>query len=209
MHISQPVRPQPSIDRLLAALEPHAIPLKAVARKKLTWDYKGKSQLYLFKAGEISILRASDGLLMVTVYDAHLFGVAEMLQPMRSHGLRTEVESTVLRIDGDVAIRIITEKNLWQDVTALLAYHTAYMAYRDTLVLQQRTYSVIRNHLLEMILLPEETRMRTSMLDYIQDRTHLSRSSVLNVLSALKKGKYIQFIRGGYLQSITTLPEKF
>lgn len=209
MHISQPVRPQPSIDRLLAALEPHAIPLKAVARKKLTWDYKGKPQLYLLKAGEISILRTSDGLLMVTVYDAHLFGVAEMLQPMRSHGLRTEVESTVLRIDGDVAIRIITEKNLWQDVTALLAYHTAYMAYRDTLVLQQRTYSVIRNHLLEMILLPEETRMRTSMLDYIQDRTHLSRSSVLNVLSALKKGKYIQFIRGGYLQSITTLPEKF
>ncbi|MBV8042276.1 winged helix-turn-helix transcriptional regulator [Pluralibacter sp.] len=209
MHISQPVRPQPSIDRLIAALEPHAITLKSVARKKLTWDYKGEPQLYLFKEGEISILRASDGLVMVTVYEPHLFGVAEMLQPMRGHGLRTEVESTVLRIDADVAIRIFTEKNLWQDVTALLAYHTAYMGYRDTLVLQQRTYSVIRNHLLEMILLPEETRMRTSMLDYIQDRTHLSRSSVLNVLSALKKGKYIQFIRGGYLQSITTLPEKF
>ncbi|ADO46802.1 winged helix-turn-helix transcriptional regulator [[Enterobacter] lignolyticus] len=209
MHISQPVRPQPSIDRLIAELEPYATPLKAVARKKLSWDHKSGPQLYLFKEGEISILRASDGLVMVTVYEPHLFGVAEMLQPMRGHALRAEIESTVLRIDGDVAMRIFTEKNLWQDVTALLAYHTAYMGYRDTLVLQQRTYSVIRNHLLEMILLPEETRMRTSMLDYIQDRTHLSRSSVLNVLSALKKGKYIQFIRGGYLQSITTLPEKF
>lgn len=209
MHITQPVRPQEAIDRLLEALEPHATPLNAIARKKMSWDYKGQPQLYLFKSGEISILRASDGLLMVTVYEPHLFGIAEMLQPMRTHGLRAEVECEILRIGTDDAIRILREKNLWEDVTTLLSYHTAYMTYRDELVLQQRTYSVIRNHLMEMILLPEETRMRISMLDYIQDRTHLSRSSILNVLSALKKGKYIQFIRGGYLQHIESLPEKF
>jgi CRP-like cAMP-binding protein len=209
MHITQPVRPQEAIERLLAALEPHAVPLNAIARKKISWDFKGKPQLYLFKAGEISILRSSDGLLMVTVYDAHLFGIAEMLQPMRTHGLRAEIDCTILRIDAEDALPILRDQNLWEDVTRLLSYHTAYMTYRDELVVQQRTYSVIRNHLLEMILLPEETRMRTSMLDYIQDRTHLSRSSILNVLSALKKGKYIQFIRGGYLQHIESLPEKF
>ncbi|VTM59683.1 Crp/Fnr family transcriptional regulator [Klebsiella pneumoniae] len=74
-------------------------------------------------------------------------------------------------------------------VTSLLAYHTSYMVYRDDLVLQQRTYSVIRNHLLEMMLLSDETRQRVSILEYIQDRTLLSRSSILNVLSALKKGR--------------------
>ncbi|MGL4723904.1 MAG: helix-turn-helix domain-containing protein [Scandinavium sp.] len=209
MHITQPVRPQEAINRLLSALEPHATPMNAIARKKINWDYKGKPQLYLFMKGEISMLRASDGLLIVTVYDAHLFGIAEMMQPMRTHVLRAEVSSELLRIDAEDAIQVLREQNLWEEVTILLSYHTAYLTYRDALVLQQRTYSVIRNHLLEMILLPEETRMRTSMLDYIQDRTHLSRSSVLNVLSALKKGKYIQFIRGGYLQHIETLPEKF
>lgn len=209
MHITQPDRPQKAINRLLDALEPHATPMNAIARKKINWEHKGKSQLYLFKRGEISILRASDGLLMVTVYEPHLFGIAEMMQPMRTHGLRAEVECEILRIDAEDAIKVLREQNLWEEVTVLLSYHTAYLTYRDALVLQQRTYSVIRNHLLEMILLPEETRMRVSMLDYIQDRTHLSRSSVLNVLSALKKGKYIQFIRGGYLQHIETLPEKF
>ena len=89
-----------------------------------------------------------------------------------------------------------------------MAYHTSYMVYRDDLVLQQRTYSVIRNHLLEMMLLSEETRQRVSILEYIQDRTLLSRSSILNVLSALKKGGYIAFARGGYLQNIVSLPEK-
>jgi DNA-binding IscR family transcriptional regulator len=62
---------------------------------------------------------------------------------------------------------------------------------------------------MEMFLLPEENRLRVSMLEYIQDRTHLSRSSILNVLSALKKGGYIEFARGGYLQNMTALPEKF
>ncbi|HEX4500985.1 MAG TPA: helix-turn-helix domain-containing protein [Scandinavium sp.] len=209
MHIAPPIRPQQAINRLLDALEPHATPISAVARKKLNWQYKGKQQIYLFREGEISILRDSDGLLMITVYEGHVFGIAEILQPMRGHVLRTEIESVVLRMDAEEAIRIIKEQNLWEDVTSLLAYHTSYLAYRDALVLQQRTYAVIRSHLMEMILLPEEMRMRISILDYIQDRTHLSRSSVLNVLSALKKGKYIQFIRGGYLQHIESLPEKF
>lgn len=146
---------------------------------------------------------------MVTVYEPHLFGVAEMLQPSRSHGLRAEVDTEILRIDSDKAMQLFSEHNMWEEVTRLLAYHTSYLVYRDDLVLQQRTYSVIRNHLMEMLLLPEETRSRVSMLEYIQDRTHLSRSSILNVLSALKKGDYIEFARGGYLQSITSLPEKF
>ncbi len=209
MHITSPIRPQEAINRLLEALEPFATAVNAVPRKKLNWHYKGKQQLWLCKDGEISILRMSDGLLMITVYEGHIFGVAEILQPMRGHVLRAETECSLSRIDAEEALQIFREQNLWEDVTSLLAYHTAYLAYRDALVLQQRTYAVIRNHLMEMILLPEDMRMRISILDYIQDRTHLSRSSILNVLSALKKGKYIQFIRGGFLQHIESLPEKF
>ena len=209
MNIKPPIRPQKTIDRLIDVLEPHATPVNAIARKRLTWEYKGKTQLFIFKKGELSIIRNSDKLLMVTVYEPHLFGVAEMLQPSRSHSLRAEVSSELLRIDYDLASALFRQHNLWEEVTSLLAYHTSYLVYRDDLVLQQRTYSVIRNHLLEMMLLTAETRQRVSILEYIQDRTHLSRSSILNVLSALKKGGYIAFARGGYLQSIASLPEKF
>lgn len=188
MNIKPPIRPQKTIDRLIDVLEPHATPVNAIARKRLTWEYKGKTQLFIFKKGELSIIRNSDRLLMVTVYEPHLFGVAEMLQPSRSHSLRAEVSCELLRIDYDLASALFRQHNLWEEVTSLLAYHTSYMVYRDDLVLQQRTYSVIRNHLLEMMLLSEETRQRVSILEYIQDRTLLSRSSILNVLSALKKG---------------------
>ena len=62
---------------------------------------------------------------------------------------------------------------------------------------------------MEMIRLPEESRLRTSILDYIQERTHLSRSSILNVMFALKNGGYIDIKRGGYLLEVINLPEKF
>ncbi|HDX4050449.1 TPA: helix-turn-helix domain-containing protein [Enterobacter soli] len=209
MHILPPVRPEQSIARLTALLEPIAEKVKLVPRKRITWTHKGRQQMYLFQQGELSLLRASDGLLLVTVYEPHLFGIAEMIQPTQGHMLRVETESTVLRADAEQAATLFREQGVWEDVAAVLSYHTAYLIYRDAQVVQQRTYSVIRNHLQEMILLPEEARMRTTILDYIQDRTLLSRSSILNVLSALKQGKYISFKRGGYLLEMTHLPESF
>lgn len=204
-----PIRPEQSIQRLTALLQPIAEKMKVVPRKRVTWTHKNQPQLFLFLEGELSILRASDGLLIVTVYDPHLFGIAEMIQPVRGHLLRAESESTILRVDAQTAMQVFREEGAWEDVASVLSYHTAYLFYRDALVVQQRTYSVIRNHLQEMILLPEETRMKISILDYIQERTHLSRSSVLNVLSALKNGHYIEFKRGGYLLSVNSLPERF
>lgn len=209
MHILPPVRPEQSIQRLTALLEPIAEKMKVVPRKRILWSHKNQQQLYLFLEGELSILRASDGLLIVTVYEPHLFGIAEMIQPVRGHLLRAETESTILRVDARIAMQTFREQGVWEDVASVLSYHTAYLFYRDALVVQQRTYSVIRNHLHEMILLPEEMRMRISILEYIQERTHLSRSSVLNVLSALKRGGYIAFLRGGYLTDLKNLPERF
>lgn len=209
MLVLPPVRPEESIARLTAIIEPVAEKLTVTPRKRMTWTYKGRQQMYLLLEGELSILRASDGLLIVTVYEPHLFGIAEMIQPTQGHILRTESASTVLRVDAQLAAARFRQEGVWEDVAALLSYHTAYLIYRDAQIVQQRTYSVIRNHLHEMILLPEETRMRTTILDYIQDRTLLSRSSILNVLSALKQGKYITFKRGGYLLELGHLPESF
>lgn len=186
MLVLPPVRPEESIARLTAIIEPVAEKLTVAPRKRMTWTYKGRQQMYLLLEGELSILRASDGLLIVTVYEPHLFGIAEMIQPTQGHILRAESVSTVLRVDAQLAATRFRQEGVWEDVAALLSYHTAYLIYRDAQIVQQRTYSVIRNHLHEMILLPEETRMRTTILDYIQDRTLLSRSSILNVLSALK-----------------------
>ncbi|CDL18398.1 FIG00732169: hypothetical protein [Klebsiella pneumoniae IS46] len=50
MNIKPPIRPQKTIDRLIDVLEPHATPVNAIARKRLTWEYKRQNPaLYFLK----------------------------------------------------------------------------------------------------------------------------------------------------------------
>lgn len=209
MTIPHPSRPEASIERLVAVLEPYGTPMDVIPRKRINWGYKQSPQFYVFKKGELSVLRASDGLVIATVYDQNVFGIAESIQPLRSHILRAETECTILRLDASLAHELITQHDMWRDVAVILAYYTTRLFYRDSVVVQQRTYSIIRGHLVELFLLPEDLRLRTSILDYIQERTHLSRSSILNVMFALKNGGYIEIKRGGYLLDVINLPEKF
>jgi hypothetical protein len=209
MTLSVPERPAETIDRLLSALLPVSTAFDVVPRKRLHWNYRGKPQFYLFLEDEISVLRALDGLVIATAYDPHLFGIAESMQPLHCHNLRIDTQARLMRIDADLAKEKFTELNLWQDVSLTLSYFTSYLFYRDALVVQQRTYSVIRNHLMEMIHLPLETRLRVSILEYIQERTYLSRSSVLNMIFALKEANYLATKRGGYLLDLAELPESF
>ncbi|MCE0801392.1 helix-turn-helix domain-containing protein [Buttiauxella sp. A2-C1_F] len=209
MTISPPTRPESAIQRLIAILEPHGTPMEVIPRKRINWEYKEIPQFYIFKQGEISVLRAADGLVIATVSGQNLFGIAESIQPLRSHILRVETECTMLRLDASLAHEIITQEGMWKDIAVILAYYTTHLFYRDSVVVQQRTYSIIRGHLIEMNRLPEDSRLRTSILDYIQERTHLSRSSILNVMFALKNGGYINIKRGGYLLAVINLPEKF
>ena len=114
MHILPPVRPELAIARLTAILEPIAEKVKLIPRKRITWAHKGRQQMYMFVQGELSLLRASDGLLLVTVYEPHLFGIAEMIQPTQGHILRAETESTILRVDADRAATLFTEEGVWE-----------------------------------------------------------------------------------------------
>ncbi|TDS93101.1 winged helix-turn-helix DNA binding protein [Rahnella sp. BIGb0236] len=209
MKITPPQRPEESVSRLISALMPVSTPITVVPRKRLAWAYQGNPQFYLFLEGEVSVLRASDGLVMATAYEPLVFGIAEAMQKVHSQTLRVDTQAALRRVDAAQAMAIFSENTLWQDVAATLSYFSSYLFYRDALVVQQRTYSVIRNHLQEMILLPADTRLRISILEYIQERTHLSRSSVLNVIHALKAGDYIETSRGGYLLELTQLPEEF
>ncbi len=138
MHILPPVRPEHSIERLTAVLEPIAEKVKLALRKRIIRKHKGRQQMYLFQEGALLCCGHPDGLLLVSVFEPHLFGIAEMIQPTQGHILRAERESLILRADADESRRAFREQGVWEDVAALLSYHTAYLIYRDARVVQQR-----------------------------------------------------------------------
>lgn len=208
MNTIPPKRPNSAIDLILESLIPVAEKITPPPRKLVVWKQQSEANLYLFLDGEISILRSSDNLILAKICDPHVFGIAEIFQSQRSHSLRPEMTSTLLKIKAEKAKKIFDEQNLWRSATELLAYHTAYLGYRDAIVLQQYTYPIVRDHLIEMMTLPEESRKKITILRYIQERTYLSRSSILNILSKLKKSGHIVYARGGILKEIKSIPDR-
>ncbi|MHC5178856.1 helix-turn-helix domain-containing protein [Serratia rhizosphaerae] len=202
-----PQRPESAISLLINELTPHAVACNYPPRKIIEWKHKDEANIYLFLDGQLSILRSSDKLVLGSVYEPHIFGIVELFQHQRTHALRLDTPSTVLKLSALKAKEIFRERNLWCPITEILAYYISYLGYRDSLVYQQLIYSVIREHLFEIMNLPDNIRKNTTILRYIQDRTHLSRSSILNNLSTLKNEGRISYARGGYLLEIISLPE--
>ncbi|MEJ5074150.1 helix-turn-helix domain-containing protein [Enterobacter ludwigii] len=207
MVICPPKRPDEAIEILINALTPLGERIDIIARKRVGWGTQEKPYIYLCIEGEVSVLRISDGLLLGSTSERHVLGFTEMFCPIRSNLIRAETKCTMIRVDARLAIGEIERLSLWRAVAELATYHTTYMVYRDMQIVNQRTPPVVHQYLQELDQLPEERKYRVNILNYIQERTGLSRSSILNVVSSLKKKKYIDYERGGYQLKINNLPE--
>ncbi|MDX6018933.1 helix-turn-helix domain-containing protein [Scandinavium sp. V105_16] len=206
MVIGPPKRPDEAINILINALQPLGERIHVIARKRIGWGTREKPYIYLVIEGEVSVLRLSDGLMLGSTREPHVLGFTEMFFPVRSNQIRAETECTLIRIDASRVISEIDRLNLWRAVAELSTYHTTYMVYRDLQIVNQRTPPVVYQYLQEMDQLPDEQKHRINILSYIQERTGLSRSSILNVVAWLKKHKYIDYQRGGYHLKVNNLP---
>lgn len=68
-----------------------------------------------------------------------------------------------MQIDAEKAFSIFDREGLWKDVSNLLAYYLQFLAERDNKLIQQRTYNIIRDFLIELNKLPEEFRNRETI----------------------------------------------
>ena len=67
---------------------------------------------------------------------------------------------------------------------------------------------MVREFLYEINELIVHQQRDINIYDYIQEYTNLARSTIIKILSDLKKGQYI-VVEKGRLLNLTTLPEKY
>ncbi|EGS9018100.1 Crp/Fnr family transcriptional regulator [Salmonella enterica] len=163
MLIQQPVRPDEVIGRLINRLEPVATNVSPSCGRWLPWKYRGCRQIYLIKRGEVSFVRRSDNLYIVTFFEPSIFGIAEHFHPTEYLYLKIKNEADIMQIDAEKAFSIFDREGLWKDVSNLLAYYLQFLAERDNKLIQQRTYNIIRDFLIELNKLPEEFRNRETI----------------------------------------------
>ncbi|MDK7601440.1 helix-turn-helix domain-containing protein, partial [Citrobacter freundii] len=87
-------------------------------------------------------------------------------------------------------------------------YSTKPLELRDLQLIGNNSYDQIRATLISMMKWDDVLRSRIGVMNYIHQRTRISRSVVAEVLAALRKGGYIEMNKGK-LVSINRLPFEY
>lgn len=198
-------KPMEYIQKLIENIEPYAetfIPAKGEA---LRYMYNNKRVCYLLLEGGASLHRRGDGMILNSEKAPFLLGVSN-LQTQHPHLYIRAMENVRMsRIPLERLSLVIEKENLWESLCHLIIYTASRIYEHCTMISQLSSYEIIRIQLLELMQEPERMRMNITASNYIQDRTYLSRSGIMRILSELRDSECI-ILKRGVLLSINDLP---
>jgi hypothetical protein len=159
--------------------------------------------------GIVGIFRESDHLLVTHVYAPFVLGFALTENHHHPH-IYLKARNTVRyeMIPRQRALVIFDEKQLWKSVAWVQGFMATELFRQPASYVGQSSYQLIRQMLLAFMQEEELLRNNMTALEYLQERTLLSRSGIQRILSELKKGGYIS-LESGKLLDVHRLPERF
>lgn len=164
--------------------------------------------IHIIVSGDVEFRRESDELCMFSIQGQFIFGLSAIFYNA-SHMYGLVRSNTVVRsIKKDEFQRLMSANNLWPVLTKVLSWYICILSKRDDVLVARSAYSVVREFLFEINELIVHHKRDINVYDYIQEYTNLARSTIIKILSDLKKGQYI-VVEKGRLLSITALPEKY
>ncbi|WMU74342.1 helix-turn-helix domain-containing protein [Enterobacter bugandensis] len=199
------LRPQPEMEAIISATEGFEEKTLKKWQKISTAD---SQYIHIIVSGEVEFRRESDELCMFTVTGQCVFGLSAIFfQSAHMYGL-VRANTVVRSIKKEDFAQLMTEKNLWPELTKVLSWYICLLSKRDDVLVARSAYSVVREFLYEINELIVHQQRDINIYDYIQEYTNLARSTIIKILSDLKKGQYI-VVEKGRLLNLTTLPEKY
>ncbi|POT58467.1 hydrogen peroxide resistance inhibitor IprA [Citrobacter amalonaticus] len=154
-------------------------------------------------------LRRGENILIGIAQAPFIMGLADgVMKNDVQYQLVNESSGSGYHLPASQTIKIIEENNLWREAFCWLAWQNRIMEMRDVQLIGNNSYDQIRATLISMIEWDEELRFRIGVMNYIHQRTRISRSVVAEVLAALRKGGYIEMNKGK-LVGINRLPSEY
>ena len=163
---------------------------------------------FVILEGVISLRREENVLIGIT-QAPYIMGLADgLMKNDIPYKLIAEGNCTGYHLPAKQTITLIEQNQLWRDAFYWLAWQIRFLELRDVQLIGHNSYEQIRATLLSMIDWNEELRSRIGVMNYIHQRTRISRSVVAEVLAALRKGGYIEMNKGK-LVAINRLPSEY
>lgn len=167
-----------------------------------------KRMCFFLVQGVCNIKRVGDAMIIYRTKAPSIIGLNDLGPDSSEVIIQANSNIKYFQIAREEALLHVEEHHLWKPVAFVLMHISA--RFNDYLkdYVAIPTYNLICNLLQKLNDEDFETRATISAAKYILDRTSLSRSGVMKVLSELSKGGHITISRG-LLIRINHLPEKY
>lgn len=200
-------KPLVHIQKLMDCISPYAEIFTPSRGEALRYIYNNKRVCYLLHEGNVTLHRRGDGMILNSEKGPFLLGVSN-LQTQHPHlYVRASEDVKISRISAERISLVIEKEQLWESLCHLIIYTASRIYEHCTVISQLSSYEIIRIQLLELMQESERFRMNVTAANYIQDRTYLSRSGIMRILSRLREDGHIELQRG-VLLGVSHLPVK-
>lgn len=202
-------KPVQHIDTLIHCLAPYSNIFKTSAKQIINYESGESRQCYLLLEGTVALFRSRDSFMLNSESAPYVFGLSNQHADANYLHMRTLEDSLIASIPLHEANRIIAENNLWKSLAKVLIYTAGRIYEHCTRIYAPSSYDIIRSQLYELMDESVEIRLHTTVANYIQARTFLSRSSIMKILADLRKGGYITTRRGVLIDIPQRIPLKY
>ncbi|MGN7896837.1 helix-turn-helix domain-containing protein [Enterobacter sp. 22452] len=177
-------------------------------RQLISLDNYDEPMTFLLHSGIVAVYRTRDQLLLKFIQAPMIIGMNDLIDTNAGIYMLAcgEIKYEIRPLAS--TLEIIDTRNLWQEAAYSYMYAIKRLLEAHETSVGLSTYELIRLNLVALMTEKEDIRLNVNACDYIQEKTHLSRSRVMKILSDLKTGDYIEIHRG-VLTKIHRLPENY
>lgn len=208
--INEPVKNEAAIVKLINIFKQNAKDVDIEPEgKDFEFVENGELLVLLLCEGKMDIYKTSDNLLYASATAPFILGIEGSLYRYNHYRFRLHHHCVVKTLTLKHCVELISAHNLIKTVLDYQAYLNDYTASRIELLVNRTAYEIVRGLLYEIEKLPYEIRIKTSIINYIKYRSNLSKTGIVSIISALRKGGYIEVCRGKMISISRKLPKKY
>ncbi|MCW4781862.1 helix-turn-helix domain-containing protein [Enterobacter chuandaensis] len=202
------MKPENYIIKLIHELSEPARVKLGRQRQIISLDQHEEPMTFILHSGIAAVYRTRDQLLLKFIEAPMIVGMNDLIDTNAGFYMQAcgEIKYEIKPLKS--TLEIINNRNLWQEAAYSYMYAIKRLLEAHETSVGLSTYELIRLNLVALMTEKEELRLAVNACDYIQEKTHLSRSRIMKILSDLKAGGYIDVERG-ILMSIHRLPDNY
>ncbi|WP_260515794.1 helix-turn-helix domain-containing protein [Serratia fonticola] len=206
--VSEQTKALTAVEEILASMKSIAQIKQGRTGQRFYLEQNDKRVCFLLYSGTCIAKRTQDSLVLSTIRSPSIVGLQDVFHAKSDVHLLAigDVEYGILPVDDFFCHA--ENKNLWKNICFMLMLSATRFSEYQCETVGISNYELICNLLTSLSVEDFEIRATTTALEYIQERSLLSRSGIMKTLASLKAGGYID-IKNGLLIKINALPKKF